>query len=426
MRAAAPTDAAGCFFVRIPVGVLDSVHRVAGLQAAAWREGRDPTTMMRNQPYSPTFSRISALTVGPARTGIFTILALVALRLAAGWHFFSEGSEKLAFDPEDGEYRVTFSAEPFLIEAKGPLAETMQDFAPSGHEWRGRLAEPQEWVPLSEEERIRREEWMYDYNQRRAQAQREKTVVPIEIPDFSPYAAWARKVIEDWQATLDSFLQTPNLSDEQREQAVEVFALRHQQLVDYLEAQSETIAEYRHELWRLENLKESPMTGEVPFHDQRIAMKTSETVAQPRSWLVQVYQIEQNFENELRGLLTADQRADKASQESLHEAFIDRGEARLGWVNWAVTCLTVGVGVCLLLGFFTRLASLAGMSFLLAVMASQPPWVAGAQTEYFHYQLVELAALAVLFVVGAGRWFGLDFFTYALWNRIAGRSRDDD
>jgi uncharacterized membrane protein YphA (DoxX/SURF4 family) len=44
----------------------------------------------------------------------------------------------------------------------------------------------------------------------------------------------------------------------------------------------------------------------------------------------------------------------------------------------AVTVLTIGVGICLLAGFFTRLAAVAGALFLLSVIASQPPWVTGA------------------------------------------------
>jgi uncharacterized membrane protein YphA (DoxX/SURF4 family) len=91
-----------------------------------------------------------------------------------------------------------------------------------------------------------------------------------------------------------------------------------------------------------------------------------------------------------------------------------------------VTYVVIGVGVCLLLGFFTRLASLVGIGFLCSVIASQPPWVAGSNTDVFLYQLVECAALAVLIVTAAGRWFGLDFFSYAIWNQITGRHSDDD
>jgi uncharacterized membrane protein YphA (DoxX/SURF4 family) len=81
-----------------------------------------------------------------------------------------------------------------------------------------------------------------------------------------------------------------------------------------------------------------------------------------------------------------------------------------------VIVLTIGVGSCLLLGFFTRLASLAGALFLSAVIASQPPWVPGAESTI--YQTVEFAGLLVLAGTGAGRWLGLDYFSYALFNRF--------
>ena len=49
--------------------------------------------------------------------------ALVLLRLAIGWHFFREGSAKLAYDPRTKRFDVAFSAEGFLPQAKGPLAD---------------------------------------------------------------------------------------------------------------------------------------------------------------------------------------------------------------------------------------------------------------------------------------------------------------
>ena len=370
--------------------------------------------------------RDSALSVGRAKTGGLTILALVALRLAVGWHFFSEGSQKLAYDPEAGSYRVDFTAEPFLTGAKGPLAGMMRDFAPGSHDWREKLAVPQQTVPLDPEEQTRRAQWAYDYTQRRAQAERDKSAIPIEIPDFAPYDAWGRQIVSDWESVLDEFLETPSLTDEQREQGAAVLHARHQQLADYLASESDAIAEYRHELWRLEQLETKPMTGELPFHDERIAVKSAETSAKPLKWVAQVNEFETHFQNDLRGLLSDDQATDEQSQESRHEALTDPGETRLSRVNLSITCLTVLVGVCLLLGFFTRLASLAGLAFLLAVMASQPPWVTGARTDFLFYQLVECASLLVLCIVGAGRWFGLDFFTYALWNRIRGNTDDED
>ena len=90
-------------------------------------------------------------------------------------------------------------------------------------------------------------------------------------------------------------------------------------------------------------------------------------------------------------------------------------------MNLAVTGLTIGVGLCLLVGLFTRLASVAGAFFLLSVMATQPPWVAGANTQFFYYQLVEFAALLFLAAVAAGRVAGLDLFLHALWSKCCGK-----
>jgi uncharacterized membrane protein YphA (DoxX/SURF4 family) len=70
-----------------------------------------------------------------------------------------------------------------------------------------------------------------------------------------------------------------------------------------------------------------------------------------------------------------------------------------------------------MLGLFTRVAAVVGALFLLSVMASQPPWVAGANAMFFYYQLVEFAALIYLAAIGAGQWAGLDFIIQGLWSR---------
>ena len=77
--------------------------------------------------------------------------------------------------------------------------------------------------------------------------------------------------------------------------------------------------------------------------------------------------------------------------------------------------LTLGVGLCLLLGLFTRTAAIAGAVFLLSVIATQPPWIATAEPTI--NQTVELAGLLVLAGTGAGRWLGLDFFSWALFSQ---------
>jgi uncharacterized membrane protein YphA (DoxX/SURF4 family) len=366
------------------------------------------------------------LTIGRAKIGCITILALVTLRLVVGWHFFSEGRKKLTYDPRTGSYEVSFSAENFLAGAKGPLADTMLGFAPGTHNWRRFLAQPRQDEPLSPEEEVRRAEWSYDYAQRRSAAATEKKPIPIEMPEFAPYAEWGRKVGMDWKALADYFVESQSLTEAQRAEVTAKLDLRRQQLADYLAGESAAIADYRHELWRVEQMEQAPIAGEVPFQNERIAQKTAELRATPRKWVAAVESFGEHFRQDLREIIPAEARSDGAVEESLNPPQADPGEARLARLNMTVTYVVIGVGVCLLLGFFTRLASLVGIGFLCSVIASQPPWVAGSNTDVFLYQLVECAALAVLIVTAAGRWFGLDFFSYAIWNQITGRHSDDD
>ena len=65
----------------------------------------------------------------------------------------------------------------------------------------------------------------------------------------------------------------------------------------------------------------------------------------------------------------------------------------------------------------TRLAALGPIGFLLTVMSTQPPWVYGAETTYFYYQLVEVLALFVLFVLAAGQFAGLDYVVHGMYRR---------
>ena len=69
------------------------------------------------------------------------------------------------------------------------------------------------------------------------------------------------------------------------------------------------------------------------------------------------------------------------------------------------------VGVLLILGLFTPVASLAGAAFLAGVCITQWPGSAGAMPIY--YQSIEMVAMLVLAGVGAGRFLGLDYFGYA-------------
>jgi thiosulfate dehydrogenase (quinone) large subunit len=82
------------------------------------------------------------------------------------------------------------------------------------------------------------------------------------------------------------------------------------------------------------------------------------------------------------------------------------------------------VGLLLILGLFTRLASIAGIGFILLFYLCNPPFVGYFYTiptegSYLivNKNLVELAALFVILVTGSGRYAGLDRFVHLLFTR---------
>jgi len=90
---------------------------------------------------------------------------------------------------------------------------------------------------------------------------------------------------------------------------------------------------------------------------------------------------------------------------------------------WGLTA----VGVLLVLGLFTRLASLGGIGFILLFYLCNPPFVGyfySIPTEgsylIVNKNLVELGALVVILVTGSGRFAGLDRIVHGLFGRRPG------
>jgi len=345
-----------------------------------------------------------------------SIAALVFLRLCIGGHFFSEGIKKVEVDSGRGVRTVTFSSEGFLRQAKGPLANFYHSKAPSTSDWQRLLAVPQETTPADLEELTN---WVTRYVAvRRRQLEKQEEGNP-EFPDFAPYAAWAEQIKEDWAKVKQHFTSLSKLTDEQRERAVDVLEQRELDLSDLLAESALDMQEYQHELWRLEKAQAEGGADEIPFRQERIATQGMETTREPLKWVAGVRSLRDSLAADLTGLLTEDQRRTKLRSQA-DRAVSDPQVNALARMDVLITCLITGIGACLLMGLFTRVAALAGAAFLLSVMATQPPWVPGANTMYFYYQLVEFAALLLLAATAAGRYAGLDFIIHSLWARRRG------
>ncbi len=348
--------------------------------------------------------------------GSFAVFALVFLRLVIGWHFFGEGTKKLQYDRTDGGFHLTFSSDTELLDkAKGPLANWYLAFVPGGHEWRTQIATPHENVPPTADQVVEKAKWVREYNARRAEAAKKNELPPVEFAPTAPYHDWANKIAADWRATLEKFKVVAGLTEEQKQQAEKVLHNRLETLSEYLEGAEEDIIAYRHDLYRLKNWRDSSEAKSVPFVQSRIATKNTETGGQIKTWRAQIAALDEGFVDDLTKILTPEQQAQPTTASAVHLATYDATQARLDKLNIAVTVLTIGVGICLLLGLFTRLASIAGTLFLLSVILSQPFWVAESVPTI--NQCIEFAGLLVLAGTGAGRWFGLDYLTYALFHR---------
>ncbi|MEX0939704.1 MAG: DoxX family protein [Pirellulales bacterium] len=317
--------------------------------------------------------------------------------MSIGWHFFQSGLEKYT-DPG-------FTSAGFLSQAKGPLAPFYHDLIPGAHDWRRLLAIPRYDDPSKAEIPSERDIEALEGDEELADEQR--------VPEGAPYRSWAVRIVDDWEETLREFNDEFKLKRDQQEAAAEVFDQRAAQLRYYLWDNWAGIAEYRHELWRLQQMRESGISSEVPFQEERIAGKSAETAGAPGKWVSGVQKIENGYFADLWQALSPEQ------QEAAKVASVHRLQERPGeTVDRVVTYVTLGVGVSLILGLFTRLGAVVGGLFLLSVLSTQPPWIAA--TELVYYQIVELVALFALAATPVGRWGGLDFFIHRLWANCCG------
>jgi uncharacterized membrane protein YphA (DoxX/SURF4 family) len=303
-----------------------------------------------------------------AKIGGITILCLVALRLACGYHFFSQGLEKL--DPN-------WTSAGFLRGAKGPLAPMYKKYVAAPHRAEELLA-----------------------------------TKPAE--GKSATADLEAEIVEDWRRLTEQFTSLAGQTEESIKSAKAALENRIKQLGVYFNGdattvgQSSAIADYQHELTRLAEDEQVAPAGTLPFNDKRVTENRAKLYSTAQKWIGDIVGFDNALASDLRSAAP-----EGVSSEAVSNLLSP--PTPLSIVDQRVTWVVLGAGVCLLLGFATRLGALAAAGFLLSVMATQPPWVYGANTEYFFYQLVEFFALLTLAAVGAGRWLGFDGVIYRLF-----------
>ncbi len=295
-----------------------------------------------------------------ARISIFGILALVGLRVCIGWHFYMEGVDKVRGGG--------FSSEGFLVAAEGPLADKFHSMI-----------------------------WDYD-----GQLRLDQDVVNGEFEKAS-------------QAASKHF----GFTDEQNRELERVSARyfgkdRSKRWIGklndaYAEA-GDDIYKYWESVDRVAKMEESPTWNDVSSLRGQKEKIEKDRMSGVRATLASVDAIWQQYETRLNSIATPEQRAAKG-----YFRFKRPGESLLSTrvVDQIIPIFDMAVGILLMIGLLTPLASWAAAIFLVSVVLTQMPGYPGTQPTY--YQAIECVACVVLATTDAGRYAGLDFIPWTWW-----------
>jgi len=158
--------------------------------------------------------------------------------------------------------------------------------------------------------------------------------------------------------------------------------------------------------------------NDAPYYRKRAWDRQQELRREVNGWLRTMDGMGENLKSSLWTVLDEEQQARPFLPASWNPFEWSRREQ----INFAVTYGLAAIGLCLVLGLFTRLAALGGAAFMLFVILTQPSWptiyppapaVVG-HALVVNKDFVEMVALLLVASSAAGRWGGLDFFLHHL------------
>src|SRR6266545_36015 len=384
-----------------------------------------------------------------------TRFALVLLRIAIGWHFLFEGLEKLDSyfrGPADG--KSVWTSEHYLRESTGPLRSFFRAQAGDLNE----AALERLTVPANEPGKLPpalETDWKEYYERFVAfyGLANEKSVklVPPEFlhalaaspqqgfPANIPWAAVKEldkldKGEPSWIA-LDTYAKAEAgrwLIAGKRE-VTKSFSKIAEKVT---EKTPDRIKAYRDKLAQLAAIETSGLPGMGKDVWKRKLATLKDEINKMRTELLADLNQPMNKAMEFTfAYRLTDKQRDKLPIEYRGKALLPPGprKATLVWIDQLTMWVVTGVGVCLLLGLFTRTACIAGAGFLLSFYLALPalPWLpvnprAEGHYLYINKNLIEMLALLALATTQSGRWAGLDGLIYAInpWRRASKNSED--
>jgi uncharacterized membrane protein YphA (DoxX/SURF4 family) len=350
-----------------------------------------------------------------SKAGICTcaLICVVLLRIVIGWHYFYEGIHK--FDPA-----ADFSSKGFLGIAKGPTAELFY----------GMLPDINGVQRLVIEEIDVETKAVKDGNEV-AKTMKRKTFIVYERAWDDYYKKFLQQHgLESVVAQKLDAKTSPDTppNDEQvlanRKYEVEAIYNRYlESLRTGAELQEKDILASQASLTRHEE-KVKSIRNDTEFEKKRRWDAMMKYRGEAESWISTLDKLGSALQSDLAR--TIDQQLAGTKGDIItkpEKVWVPNPvvSSQMKALDLAVTFGLSAIGICLILGFCTRLASLGGIAFLVCVVLTTwpvpgyyPPLPSAVGNFLFvSKDVVELAGLLVLAVVGAGRWGGLDFY---VWN----------
>jgi uncharacterized membrane protein YphA (DoxX/SURF4 family) len=338
-----------------------------------------------------------SLNNGKIQIGIATVILLIALRVALGWHFLYEGVWKIK---HPDEFRA--EAEGFLTGARGPMAGVFYAMVPD-IDGRQRLSGEYQTVEKEVEEFVKDAKGVYvkvSKDSDELKKKKAKKNVAVVINEGRT---------KEWDAIRARFTaKHSNLEDA----AQEVYERHLDGVQEYLGENWKDIEAYFGSLDRFKESKaSSPGTS---YQNKRNWDDMKKLRGEAKVWLAELDSREKAYKTELRDLLPKEDRDRDPFARGINILAWPRMEQISFAITWGLTAL----GVCLMLGLCTRPAALGGAVFMLFVVMSQPsyPGVVPSDPPQLGHALlvnkdfVEMIALFLVATTAVGRWAGLDYF----------------
>lgn len=244
------------------------------------------------------------------------------------------------------------------------------------------------------------------------------------MPDVSSLAKLDPARLKNaWAAEVDALADHYQFDQKQRDQAKAELA-DSQAYADIWFQDKETTEKrlkYYHELREVRAIERDPEA--LSYQRERAASRRKDLDADRKTLIADLDARGAALREAVTKLATPEQR------ESAGPYIPPR--TSLDWVNLSTMWGLVAMGICLMLGLFTRLGALAGAVFLGQIYLSMPPWPGlppnpMAEGHYFivNKNLIEMLACLALACLPTGSWIGLDALVFGWIGRGGQEARE--